>query len=207
MPARNRAPQRQAERREQILTAAAKLFDDQGIGPVSVGKIAQAAGVSPGNLYYWFADKTEIVHALFDRWAAESAPPDGLADPVQVLAAIWGREAGQQRTNQGYRFFTRELFWLLDTDPVLAERYRTNYRGRQAQSVERVRQVIAAGLAREPEPPVTLMDLARSVWLLSEMAPSFQHSVDPEHDPVAGVRAIMAPLLTDAGREALGLSS
>lgn len=51
-----------------------------------------------------------------------------------------------------------------------------------------------------------MADLVRAIWLLGVTWPAFQHSVDHDYDPAAGMRAIMTPLLTDAGRAVLGLS-
>lgn len=97
---------------------------------MSVSKIARSAGVSPGNLYYWFADKSEIVHALFDQWIVEALPAAPPSDPEELLALLWGGEVTMQEATPGYRTFIRELFWLLDSDAELAARYRDNYRTR-----------------------------------------------------------------------------
>ncbi|MEC5341941.1 TetR/AcrR family transcriptional regulator [Brenneria populi] len=52
------------ERRKQVLDAAAKCFRDMGFHGCSIAKISKEAGMSPGHIYYHFANKEAIVEAL-----------------------------------------------------------------------------------------------------------------------------------------------
>ncbi|HBX0750246.1 TetR/AcrR family transcriptional regulator [Enterobacter hormaechei] len=52
------------ERRKQVLDAAAKCFRELGFHGCSIAKISKAAGMSPGHIYYHFANKEAIVEAL-----------------------------------------------------------------------------------------------------------------------------------------------
>lgn len=54
-------------RRDEILNTALKLFNEQGSANVSTRHIAEAMGISPGNLYYYFPHKEAIIHAILDR--------------------------------------------------------------------------------------------------------------------------------------------
>lgn len=49
-----------------ILSAAAKQFKMRGYGPSTLRKIADAAGVEAGSIYYHFASKEEIFNAVLD---------------------------------------------------------------------------------------------------------------------------------------------
>lgn len=52
--------------RDGIRDVAARLFREQGYGPVSLRKIAEAAGIKAGSIYYHFGSKDEIVVAILD---------------------------------------------------------------------------------------------------------------------------------------------
>jgi AcrR family transcriptional regulator len=66
-----------AERaRTQILDAALKLFAHRGFGATTVREIADAAGLSHGNVYYHFPDKKEILRALIQKYMDAIARPD-----------------------------------------------------------------------------------------------------------------------------------
>ncbi|HVT03466.1 MAG TPA: TetR/AcrR family transcriptional regulator [Thermoanaerobaculia bacterium] len=62
--------------RSQILNSALKLFSHHGYGATSVQDIAEAAGVSKGNVYHHFEDKESIFRALIDRYFLAMAQPD-----------------------------------------------------------------------------------------------------------------------------------
>ncbi|HMK90470.1 MAG TPA: TetR family transcriptional regulator [Methylocystis sp.] len=50
--------------RREIVTAAARLFREIGFQKTTVADIAQALGMSPANIYRFFASKAEINHAV-----------------------------------------------------------------------------------------------------------------------------------------------
>lgn len=55
------------QRRRQIFDAAAELFAHSGYHGVTVDAIAQRAGISKGNLYWYFRSKQEIFQLLIDH--------------------------------------------------------------------------------------------------------------------------------------------
>ena len=206
-----RVPQRAARRRADILRTARRLFAADGVGPVTPGRIAKEAGISAGNLYYWFGSKAEIVRELFAQWIADSGLPGDLAEdpapaPAHTLALLWGRIPAQHRINDDYAFFQRELLPLLNADPVLAEEYRRNHAARVDRFVELTEQVIAAGLLHAPRQPASVRELVDVLWLVAETAGPFARATgDGDLDATRLARAVIGPLLTDAGRAALAL--
>jgi len=79
------------ERREQILRAAVKVFDERGYTNATISDIASAAGVAHGTVYLYFRSKAEILqhlHARFAQWLLDELDaPTGLRHANGNLAA------------------------------------------------------------------------------------------------------------------------
>jgi AcrR family transcriptional regulator len=60
-----------AERREQIIDAAAQVLDGRDPGEVTFEEIADAAGVSRALLYNYFGDRHGLVEAMYVRAVSE----------------------------------------------------------------------------------------------------------------------------------------
>ncbi|MGO4254861.1 TetR family transcriptional regulator [Marmoricola sp. RAF53] len=59
--------------RQLILDTALRLFEERGYAATTMRAIAQEAGVTPSNAYYWFAGKDELVQAFYVRIQSEHA--------------------------------------------------------------------------------------------------------------------------------------
>jgi AcrR family transcriptional regulator len=55
------------ERRDQILTAAAKVFSRKGLAAAKITEVATQAGVSHGLVYHYFPSKEDLFAALLDQ--------------------------------------------------------------------------------------------------------------------------------------------
>ena len=75
-------------RRSEILEGALIAMRDHGLGRAGMREIARAAGLSTGNLYYYFRNKQELIYACQDRSL------DGL---LEVLAAARERPDAAER--------------------------------------------------------------------------------------------------------------
>src|SRR6201747_135225 len=84
MPAPTSRPLRKdaAENRERLLTAASELFAERGLN-VTLNDIAHHAGVGVGTAYRRFANKEEVIDALFEQRLMEvaSVAQESLDDP------------------------------------------------------------------------------------------------------------------------------
>jgi AcrR family transcriptional regulator len=91
-------PSRNPIGRDGILNVAARLFREQGYGPVSLRKIAEAAGMKAGSIYYHFGSKDEIVLAILDEgiWTVHEkmrqavSDQSGSGDAEAILRAAIG---------------------------------------------------------------------------------------------------------------------
>lgn len=91
-PARKRGRPTEAERaqrRDDILDAAVRLFVDEGFEPVTLDHIAAAARVAKRTIYTYLGDRTEVfvaaVERLRERTLHEAQPADGLEQLAQRI--------------------------------------------------------------------------------------------------------------------------
>jgi AcrR family transcriptional regulator len=96
--------------RERILETALALFNRSGEPNVTTAHIADEMNISPGNLYYHFSNKDEIIGELYAALEAEIAPlldvPEGRpasVDDLWLLLHLLFERMGK------YRFFYRDL--------------------------------------------------------------------------------------------------
>ncbi|MFJ6524431.1 TetR family transcriptional regulator [Streptomyces longwoodensis] len=64
-------PSKSEQTRALILETAMRLFQERGYDKTTMRAIAQEAGVSVGNAYYYFAGKEHLIQGFYDRLAAE----------------------------------------------------------------------------------------------------------------------------------------
>ncbi|MBA2945538.1 TetR/AcrR family transcriptional regulator [Streptomyces himalayensis] len=81
------------ERREELLATAAEVFAAQGYNATTVRKIADAAGMLAGSLYYHFDSKEsmldEILSTFLDElWARYDAVLAARLDPRETIEAL-----------------------------------------------------------------------------------------------------------------------
>jgi AcrR family transcriptional regulator len=151
-----------------ILDTALALFNERGTANVTTNHIAEAMGISPGNLYYHFRNKAEIVRGLFARilaaWSANYALPPGKPPTFRTMDAM---AAGNFEIQWAHRFFFRDLTMLLAADPELAADYRRNREAGTANTLALLRHFISAGLM-QPADKRTLDDLTQLLWLVGD---------------------------------------
>ncbi len=181
--------------RDRVADEARRLFNEHGTAAVSTNHIARAAGISPGNLYYHFRNKEEIIRAIFARidahWAASnSLPADRMPALADVRATVHEVYAGLWH----YRFFYRELGALTRRDPELAARFRL-LRERGVEGTGELLEAFSdAGVLIIPDDGATLPRLATTLMLVSEFWLAFAEagSETPDDDPTGeGVELMM----------------
>ncbi len=112
--------------RERILETSLKLFNELGVADVGTNRIAAHMGISPGNLYYHFKNKDQIIRDLFPRISdaidgvlshvkLTDEPVD--APTIAIILRAW------MNVLWDYRFFFGNLVYLLRADPELRKLY------------------------------------------------------------------------------------
>ena len=113
--------------RDRIIETAISLFNDSGTKRVSTNHIAQGAGISPGNLYYHFRNKEDIIRAILELMYVEGKEEYIRIQERRGPATLEGMEesfALIQRINLRFRFLKRELTALVMDDVVMREQFK-----------------------------------------------------------------------------------
>ena len=108
-----------AKAKDKILEVALELFNTQGTRVVTTNHIAKACGISPGNLYYHFKNKEEIIRALFVQMGQEWEPKVQSATEVNFALFEQIKKLSYTITAK-YHFIHSELYSLCQNDPELA---------------------------------------------------------------------------------------
>ncbi|MGH6623750.1 MAG: TetR/AcrR family transcriptional regulator, partial [Burkholderiaceae bacterium] len=111
--------------RERILELSLRLFNDFGEPNVNTTLIAEEMNISPGNLYYHFRNKDDIINCLFQQFEREID---------QLLQLPSGRQANVEdawlflhvlfELIWKYRFFYRDLNNLLANNRTLELKFK-----------------------------------------------------------------------------------
>jgi len=155
--------------KERIIETAINLFNIKGTKAVTTNHIAVAMGISPGNLYYHFRNKEEIIRTIFDQMdkAGSSEYEKIIAEhPAGSLAAMEETFLMIQRFNWRFRFFKRELAALILDDPLLRERHIMVHRAMLQLIRHSLESSIAQGVLQQmPEDELALF--GEEIWLLT----------------------------------------
>ena len=117
-------PSRSARTRERILKVSLALFNHQGETNVTTGHIADELNISPGNLYYHFRNKDEIIHHLFAEFeTAMDLAPSEVADAAGAMEDLWLYLHLMFERIWDYRFLYRNLDDLLTRDNKLKSHF------------------------------------------------------------------------------------
>jgi len=71
IPDQATAARRRPGKRERLIAAAAQLVHQQGVERTTLADIAKAADVPPGNVYYYFKTKDEVIEAVIQAHAQQ----------------------------------------------------------------------------------------------------------------------------------------
>ncbi|MBK7963185.1 MAG: TetR/AcrR family transcriptional regulator [Bdellovibrionales bacterium] len=110
--------------KERILQFSIDLFNRNGVTAVTTNHIAKAMAISPGNLYFHYDNKEEIIEELFKRMCKETYElwrprrTENIS-PFQFIDENF-------EIYWKYRFFHREMYALRRRDAQLSRMWRSH---------------------------------------------------------------------------------
>jgi AcrR family transcriptional regulator len=117
-------PSRSARTRERILKVSLDLFNQHGETNVTTGHIADELNISPGNLYYHFRNKDEIIQHLFADFEKQiDIAPGPITDAASAMEDMWLYLHMMFERIWQYRFLYRNLDDLLARDTKLKSHF------------------------------------------------------------------------------------
>lgn len=204
-----KAPRRTAER---ILEVTLELFNRFGEPNVSTTLISSELGISPGNLYYHYPAKDELINALFERYERSLGELLDAGGDVRDVEDAWFFLHSLFELIWGYRFLYRDLNDLLSRNRLLETRCQAvlenktrAVRGMLA-AMEHAGAVDMGGGAMEPEAVATAMVVVLTYWLSFEYVRDPRHALEPGHAQRALMRGayhaliLLAPYLAPGQR-------
>ena len=170
-----------SEARTHLTAVAIDCFARYGYQGTSIDRIASAAGVTKGALYYHFRDKEELLFAAvkdriteFEQRIVGSVTP--LPDPAAALGEIARVCAHIATKNNLRRFILTLMVEALDTNPQLSQSFRDILRRFRGYLAGIVRSGQEQGVFRKDVDP----GVAAALFAGGVIGAELQHYQDPE---------------------------
>ena len=205
-----KAPRRTAER---ILEVTLDLFNRFGEPNVSTTLISAELGISPGNLYYHYPAKDELINSLFERYEKALGELLGAADGVRNVEDAWFFLHSQFEIIWEYRFLYRDLNDLLSKNRLLETRFQAVLKNKTSAIRALLSGMSRSGAldidARELEPTANCMVVVLTYWLSYEYVRDPRHALEPANAQQALMRGaqhvlrLLAPYLEPGQRQHL----
>lgn len=151
--------------KDRILQISLQLFNERGERSVTTNHIAAELGISPGNLYYHFRNKQEIIKELAQQYQAETL--EMLALPVdRPLNANDKISYFQVLSNQlwAYRFIHRDVYHIVENNEDFRKIY-PRFAGQVMQQGQKIyRAFVDAGLMKMTDSEIEALII--NLWIV-----------------------------------------
>ena len=184
-----KAPRRTAER---ILEVTLELFNRFGEPNVSTTLISAEMGISPGNLYYHYPAKDELINSLFDRYEKALNELLNASDNVRDVEDAWFFMHTLFELIWQYRFLYRDLNDLLSKNRRLETHFQFVLKNKTRSVTAMLDSMNRSGVlridSREAEATATSMVVVLTYWLSFEYVRDPRRALEPESAQAALMR-------------------
>ena len=191
--------------RERILETSLALFNTRGEPNVTTNHIADELEISPGNLYYHFRNKDDIIEQLFaqyeERIDRALVAPEGR---LPELEDIWLQLHLVYECIWEFRFLYRDLVDILSRNRKLRLHFARILKRATESAIEVMRGLVQGGIMRAS--PAELEATASNILVIATFWLNFSSvrgQGDEQEAIRQGIRQVMmllAPFLRDAER-------
>ncbi|APW47793.1 TetR/AcrR family transcriptional regulator [Rhodoferax antarcticus] len=202
-----KAPRRTAER---ILEVTLVLFNRFGEPNVSTTLISAELNISPGNLYYHYPAKDELINALFDRFEHALTDLLNAGDDVRNVEDAWFFMHTLFELIWEYRFLYRDLNDLLSKNRRLETHFQSILKNKTRATRALLDGMRRSGSlqidSRETDVTATSMVVVLTYWLSFEYVRDPRNALEPANAQAALLRGaqhvlnLMAPYLESGQR-------
>jgi AcrR family transcriptional regulator len=191
--------------RQRILDTSLAMFNTQGEPNVTTNHIADELEISPGNLYYHFRNKDDIIEQLFARY--EERMDNALAAPsgrLPELEDIWLQLHLVFECIWDYRFLYRDLVEILSRNRRIRLRFARILKRADDRAHMVMRGLSQAGIMRasadELNAAATNVLVLSTFWLNYSAARGDRDEQIAIRQGIVQVMMLLAPFLRDAER-------
>lgn len=174
-------PRRTAER---ILEVTLDLFNRFGEPNVSTTLISSELHISPGNLYYHYPAKDELINSLFDRYEKALAELLNAAGGVRDVEDAWFFLHTLFELIWQYRFLYRDLNDLLSRNRRLETEFQTVLKNKTRAVRTMLDGMSRSGAmaidSRQVEATATSMVVVLTYWLSYEYVRDPRRALEPQ---------------------------
>ena len=171
-----KAPRRTFER---IASVTLDLFNRYGEPHVSTTMISSELGISPGNLYYHFPSKDQLVNHLYDQYEASMLSLLDAGADVQDIEDAWFFLHALFEKVWDHRFLYRDLNHLLSDNRHLETHFHEVLERKTLALRQMLESLAQAGMMQIA--PATVQTLSASMGVMVTYWLSYEYVRDPRH--------------------------
>ncbi|MBP7564052.1 MAG: TetR/AcrR family transcriptional regulator [Candidatus Cloacimonetes bacterium] len=154
--------------KSRILQVSLDMFNELGPDNVSTVLIFKTLKISPGNLYYYFKNKEEIIRAIYEQMTIEYEENWNISEMNGADSKISDKIVQNLRIFYKYRFLVNHMSALLNNDPILKEKYNEITKQRQLELGTYFLTLEQIGIMNFGKNPDAVKQLVSLLWFIGE---------------------------------------
>jgi AcrR family transcriptional regulator len=201
--------------KQRILETTLILFNHFGAPNISTNHVALELDISPGNLYYHFKNKEQLIELLFQQYEVELKPlvTQSYAEQLTLEDAWFFLHINFELTAK-YRFIYQDTDYIFLKCPLLTRKFQRLLRTLEQSLLSMLNQLSQHGILEINSDQAT-KDLALNMLVLSTQWVRFNHHFYGDNESgiadqdlslgVYQVLSLLLPYLNEAERAHLNL--